>query len=466
MAEPYKKWLCVICGFIYDEELGWPRDGIEPGTRWEDVPEDWLCPDCLVGKSDFEMVEMPATAPAPVLNIPKVKVVPKTPEGPIVIIGSGYAGYNLAEAIRKQSAEAQIIVLTADDGLHYSKPALSTGLLQGQSASDLVSDKPLDMANRLNMRIVTHCQVESIDKQAKVVHTNLGDQPYGQLVLATGARPIRLPIPGSGAGDMLSVNDLQDYRGYRQALAGKRKVLLIGNGLIGCEFANDLAASGHQVDLVGLTGWPMDRLLPEQIGRKLEYDLQALGVNWYLENTVASIDYTNGRDATEGYAVKLIGGETLHAEVLVSAVGLQARKDLAEAAGVSCNLGVQVDNKLATNVEHVYALGDCIEVNGQLMPYIAPIYWGIQALAKTLTGTPTDVSYPLMTVMVKTPACPLSLLPPTMGVEGNWQVEETSEGLIGRYLDSAGKLHGFVLQGEATSQRTAFVDTVKLGISV
>ena len=461
MADPYKKWLCVICGFIYDEELGWPRDGIEPGTRWEDVPEDWLCPDCLVGKSDFEMVEMPAAAPAPVLNIPQVKVVPKTPEGPIVIIGSGYAGYNLTEAIRKQSAEAQIIVLSADDGLHYSKPALSTGLLQGQSATDLVSDKPLDMANRLNMRIVTHCQVESIDKQAKVVHTSLGDQPYGQLVIATGARPIRLPIPGSGAGDMLSVNDLQDYRDYRQALAGKQKVLLIGNGLIGCEFANDLAASGHQVDLVGLTGWPMDRLLPEQIGRKLEHELQQLGVNWYLENTVASIDYTNGVDAAEGYDVTLTGGESLHAEVLVSAVGLQARKDLAEAAGINCNLGIQVDDKLATNVEHVYALGDCIEINGQLMPYIAPIYWGIQALAKTLTGRPTEVEYPLMTVMVKTPANPLSLLPPASGVKGDWQVSVESNGMVGRYLDVSGKLHGFVLQGDATAQRTVFVDQVK-----
>ena len=59
-SAPYKKWLCIICGFIYDEALGWPHDGIEPGTRWDDVPDDWLCPDCLVGKEDFEMIEMPA----------------------------------------------------------------------------------------------------------------------------------------------------------------------------------------------------------------------------------------------------------------------------------------------------------------------------------------------------------------------------------------------------------------------
>lgn len=457
--QPFKKWLCIICGFVYDEEQGWPRDGIAAGTRWEDVPDDWLCPDCLVGKDDFEMIEMPS-APAPALNIPKVS---KTPTGPIVIIGSGYAGYNLAEAIRKLKADAEIVVLTADDGFHYSKPALSTGLLNEQQAGDLVSEKPLDMANRLNMRIVTHCQVERIDKQEKVIHTNLGQQPYGQLVLATGAKPIRLPIPGAGAADMLSVNDLQDYRNYRAALNGKQKVMLIGNGLIGCEFANDLAATGHQVDLVGLTGWPMDRLLPETIGRKLQTSLQDLGVNWYLEKTVVRIEYVNGQGPSEGYQVTLSDGQQLQADVLVSAVGLQARKDLAEAAGIDCGIGIQVNDQLATSVEHVYALGDCIEVNGQLMPYISPIYWGIQALAKTLTGCATKVSYPLMTVMVKTPVCPLSLLPPPVSVTGDWQVEASETGMVGRFLDEQGKLKGFVLQGDKVDQRATLVDQVKKG---
>ncbi|HCH25377.1 MAG TPA: rubredoxin-NAD(+) reductase [Oceanospirillaceae bacterium] len=455
--QPFKKWLCIICGFVYDEEQGWPRDGIAAGTRWEDVPDDWLCPDCLVGKADFEMIELPS-APTPALTIPTVTQAPK---GPIVIIGSGYAGYNLAEAVRKLKADAEIVVLTADDGLLYSKPALSNGLLNAQQASDLVSEGPLDMANRLNIRIVTHCQVERIDKQEKLIHTNLGQQAYGQLVLATGAKPIRLPIPGAGAADMLSVNDLQDYRNYRAALDGKQKVLLIGNGLIGCEFANDLAATGHQVDLVGLTGWPMDRLLPESIGRQLQSSLQELGVNWYLEKTVVRIEYANPDDTRSGYQVTLSDGQQLQADVLVSAVGLQARMDLAALAGIDCGVGIQVNDQLATSVEHIYALGDCIEVRGQLMPYIAPIYWGIQALAKTLTGTVSSVNYPLMTVMVKTPACPLSLLPPPVSVAGAWQVEESAAGMVGRFLDEQGKLKGFVLQGDKVDQRAAMIEKVK-----
>ncbi|MCP4789852.1 MAG: FAD-dependent oxidoreductase [Gammaproteobacteria bacterium] len=458
MSEPYKKWLCIICGLVYDEQQGWPRDGIEPGTRWQDVPDDWLCPDCLVGKSDFEMIEMPAAVPNPVLHIPRVET---TPNGPIVIIGSGYAGYNLAAAVREHKADAEIVILTADDGLHYSKPALSTGLLNQQQAEDLVSDKPLDMANRLAMRIVTHCQVVSIDKQAKIVHTDLGQQPYGQLVLATGAQPIHLPIAGPAADNMFSVNSLQDYRRYRQALAGKRKVLVIGNGLIGCEFANDLAATGYQVDLVGLTSWPMDRLLPERIGRKLQSSLQSLGVTWYLENTVTNIDYFEPDETASGYRVTLSDGQQLQADVLVSAVGLQARMDIAVEAGIDCHVGIQVDGALATSAPHIYALGDCIEIDGQLMPYISPIHWGIQALAQTLTGTTTSVNYPLMTVMVKTPACPLSLLPPAASIKGAWQVEENEQGMIGRFVDKQGNLQGFVLQGGCIDRRGAMLQQVK-----
>jgi rubredoxin-NAD+ reductase len=207
----------------------------------------------------------------------------------------------------------------------------------------------------------------------------------------------------------------------------------------------------------------MDRLLPEVVGRKLESSLQDLGVNWYLEKTVVRIEYATAKDPSGGYQVTLSDGQQLHADVLVSAVGLQARKDLAEAAGIDCGVGIKVNDKLATSAEHIYALGDCIEVNGQLMPYIAPIYWGIQALAKTLTGTATIVNYPLMTVIVKTPACPLSLLPPEPSIVGDWHVESYETGMVGRFVDQQGQLMGFVLQGDKVDQRTVLIEQVKQG---
>ena len=455
-SEPYKKWLCIICGFIYDEALGWPHDGIAPGTRWDDVPEDWLCPDCLVGKEDFEMIEMPAEPTQSGVNAMHDGLVLSAldqPQGPIVIVGSGYAGYNLAEAVRKLNATIDIVVLTQDDGKHYSKPALSTGLAMQQTAKDLVVELPLDRANRLSIRIVTYCHVERVDSQAKVVLTSLGQQPYGQLVLAQGAQAINIPFDGDASGDVISVNDLQDYARYRDLLLGKARVLLIGNGLIGCEFANDLVSVGKQVDVVGRKSWPMGRLLPEAVGLKLHDALSTMGVNWWLDNQVTSINYHDATQPQLGYSVGLKSGDVLEVDVIVAAVGLQARTKLAINNGIACGVGIKTDTRLMTNVPHIYALGDCVEFDGQLQPYIAPIYWGIQALSHTLTGTVTDVNYPPMTVVVKTPACPITLLPPPQGQHGQWQLETSERGIIARFNDNQGKVCGFVLQGDQVDQR-------------
>ena len=458
---PYKKWLCIICGFIYDEASGWPHDGIEPGTRWDDVPDDWLCPDCLVGKEDFEMIEMPAepiqsgentTAAASVLSALD------KPQGPIVIVGSGYAGYNLAEAIRKLDGKVDVVVLTQDVGKHYSKPALSTGLTMQQTAENLVIELPLDRAHRLNIRIMTHCTVERVDTQSKQLFTDIGQQPYGQLVLAQGAQAIKIPFEGDASADVVSVNSLQDYRRYRNLLEGKERVLLIGNGLIGCEFANDLATVGKQVNVVGLTAWPMDRLLPEAVGRKLQASLSAIGVNWWLDNTVKSINYIDPTNPRAGYTVTLKSEDVLEVDVIVSAVGLQARTKLAINSGITCGVGIKTDTRLMTNIPHVYALGDCVEFDGQLQPYIAPIYWGIQALSQTLTGTFTEVSYPPMTVVVKTPVCPITLLPPQQGHHGQWLLEQSEKGMIARFKSNEGRICGFVLQGDQVDQRKQLLE--------
>jgi len=142
----------------------------------------------------------------------------------------------------------------------------------------------------------------------------------------------------------------------------------------------------------------------------------------------------------------------------VSAVGLQARTKLAMNAGITCGVGIKTDAHLMTNMPHVYALGDCVEFNGQLQPYIAPIYWGIQALSHTLTGSFTKVSYPQMTVVVKTPVCPITLLPAPFGQQGQWQVEESEKGMIARFIANDGALAGFVLQGDQVDQRKQLLE--------
>jgi NAD(P)H-nitrite reductase large subunit len=121
-------------------------------------------------------------------------------------------------------------------------------------------------------------------------------------------------------------------------------------------------------------------------------------------------------------------------------------------------VGIKTDTRLMTNIPHVYALGDCVEFDGQLQPYIAPIYWGIQALSQTLTGTFTEVSYPPMTVVVKTPVCPITLLPPQQGHHGQWLLEQSEKGMIARFKSNEGRICGFVLQGDQVDQRKQLLD--------
>ncbi len=444
-----KKWLCIICGWIYDEAKGWPSDGIAPGTRWQDIPDDWLCPECGVGKADFEMIEVSHTqAESSIpMNLPL-----ETP--PIVIIGTGYAGYNLAQAIRERSPDANIVLFTTDDGSHYSKPGLSNAFARGLDAKGLVTETLLQVEARLNVRIYGHCQITHIDTQKKLVTSSYGEQTYSKLVLAQGAQPIQLSFQGDASGDVMSVNNLLDYHHFREAIADKKHITVIGNGLIGCEFANDLCANGYKVSVVGLSDWPMDRLIPKDIGEQLQANLSEIGTDWYLNTSVERIERKG-----QGYLLTLTNGETLTTDFVMSAVGLKARTQLAQSAGIDCNLGIIVNGGLRTSVPDVYAIGDCAEIQGQVLPYIAPINYGIRALANCLLAKPTMAQYPLMPVMVKTPVLPLTLLTPPIHTQGHWQVTKEGNGIRALYLVDD-KVMGFALAGNVTSERQQWLDRV------
>ncbi|TVT49599.1 MAG: rubredoxin-NAD(+) reductase [Denitromonas halophila] len=456
-----KKWLCIICGLIYDEAQGWPKDGIVAGTRWEDVPEDWKCPDCGVGKADFEMIEISAPAAAaaqPVLAaVPTLAPTPALPQGPVVIIGSGHAGYALAAAVRAQSPQAEIVMLSRESGHRYAKPALSVASSQGRSAGELIDESPFEAEQRLGMRIYPHCEVRSIDPLAHTVFTSYGPLPYGQLVLALGASPIRLDIAGRSDA-LLSINNLDDYAALQRQLRGAARVAIIGDGLIGCEFANDLAVAGHGVSVVGIGQWPLERLLPEAAGRHLQQALASQGVDWHLRNSVVAIDGEPG-----AWHLSLADGQTLDVAAVISAVGLAPNVDLAAACGAEVGRGIRTDAQLRTSLPDIYALGDCIEIDGRPAPYLAPINHGVEALARTLTGQPTAVHYPPMPVQVKTPAAPLSLLPAPVGIAGEWRIAPADDGLSCAYHDDTGRMRGFALIGQtAQNQRRGWVQECSL----
>ena len=445
-----KKWLCIVCGWVYDEAKGWPADGIAPGTKWEDIPEDWLCPDCQVTKADFEMLEITDEDDE---NI-EAPVVEDDIE-PVVIIGSGHAGYQLASALRSQSPNLSITLFTADDGSVYSKPALSNALALGKSSADLVRESALSWERRLNIRVYAHTRIERIERLHKRLYTTIGEYTYGRLVLATGATPIIVPVEGEQSA-LFSVNDLADYKNFRSRLTDKKHVTILGDGLIGCEFANDLAAHGISVTVVGLGEWPMSRLIPQPLGAALQQALSDIGVEWKLANSIRSVEANNER-----YQLSLQDGQCIETDLVLSAVGLRPNIALAQSAGLITGRGVQTDLNHRSSDPSIYALGDCAEVDGDWAPYINPINQAIPSLVNSLLGKPTPATLKATPVIVKTPILPLSILP-SVG-EGDWRIEQHGQELAAGFYDTTGALRGFALLGATLQgQRNQWLEKLSL----
>lgn len=444
------KWECIVCGLIYDEKEGWPDDGIAPGTRWEDVPEDWLCPDCGVGKEDFELLEE-----APVDEVPHhEEPMADTIHAPVVILGTGLAGYGVAKEFRKHDSETPLILITSDDGRAYSKPMLSTGYTKDTSADDLVQQDGGTMAKQLHASVWTMTQVRAIDTAAQ--HIKVGDAQtvihYGKLVLALGAQVIEPPIQGDALERVYSVNDLLDYDDFRTAVAKNevRKVCIIGGGLIGCEFTNDLLNGGFEVEVVDPLGHCLPTLLPETAGKAVQAALEAKGATFHFGPLVTEVNR-----AEQGVVVSLNNSETIAADLVVSAVGVRPRIDLAQASGIETRRGIVTNRLLETSAPNVYALGDCAEVDGHVLVYVAPLMAAARALGKTLAGEPTEVAYPAMPVTIKTPACPTVVSPPAAGADGEWQIQAEGSNVQAEFRDPQGKLLGFALTGEATRAKLA-----------
>ena len=379
---------------------------------------------------------------------------------PILILGTGLAGYTVAREFRKLDKAAPLVLLTRDGGGFYSKPMLSNAIAQGKEAAALVTQSAEQMATQLNATVRTRVDVESIDAAAHVVRLAGGESiPYSKLVLAPGADPIRIPLGGDAAAEVLSVNDVEDYARFRDAIRGRQRVAVIGAGLIGSEFANDLAVGGYGVDVIDLAPAPLGRLAPREAGEFVRERLAALGVRFHFGSAPKSVDRSG-----DGLVVTIENGARVVADVVLSAVGLRPRTALAKAAGLAVNRGIVVDRYLATTAADVYALGDAAEVDGLVLPYVMPIMQAARSLARTLAGEPSAVTYPAMPVVVKTPAAPLVVSPIARG-EARWVCVASPEGVRAECFDGAGHLAGFALAGAAVAEKQALAKRLPAWLS-
>ncbi|MFK0037215.1 NAD(P)/FAD-dependent oxidoreductase [Pseudomonas monteilii] len=369
---------------------------------------------------------------------------------PVVIIGTGLAGYNLAREFRKLDTQTPLLLITADDGRSYSKPMLSMGFAKQKDADGLVMAEPGAMAEQLNAEIRTHTRISGIDPGHKRLWIGEEAVEYRDLVLAWGAQTVQVPIEGDGSHLVFPINDLEDYARFRAAAVSKQRVLILGAGLIGCEFANDMSLGGFQVEVVAPCEQVMPTLLHPAAAAAVQAGLEGLGVRFHLGPVLTRL-----QQVPQGLEAHLSDGSVIACDLVVSAIGLRPRTDLAAAAGLQTNRGVSVDRELRTSHANIFALGDCAEVDGINLLYVMPLMSCARALAQTLAGKLTAVAYGPMPITVKTPACPLVVSPPPLGHEGTWQVDGQGSDLKVLCHGADGNLLGYALTGKAVMEKLA-----------
>lgn len=450
-GDDFKRWVCDACGYIYDEAKGDADSGLAPGTRYEQIPDNWQCPLCGLQKSDLRL--LPEIAPA--VSRPSVDRKNGKPGGSkskgslehVVIVGAGIAGWSAAEAIRARNSEVPVLLVSACEGASYPKPALSTALAHGKAAKDLIDQDALSKAADLGIEVRTGTRVIKIDADKKRITTAKGGIQFGHLVLALGAQQRTLPIDGDAADQIMRVNDLAAYRRLRDRLdSGVRHVTILGAGLIGCEFAEDLSGAGYEVTVVDPTDYPLASLLPAQTGQQLRESLQRKGVSWLFHATADRVEHNGERLRTT-----LSNGDAFETDLVLSAAGLVPNAQVAEKAGLAVSNGVVTDCLMQTSLPNIFALGDCAAVEGQVFAYIEPIRRQAAAIAATISGAeePFDPKPPL--VKVKTPSLPLTVCPPARDERSLASPRaDLTEGRID-YL-AGERVVGFVLSGSKADQ--------------
>jgi rubredoxin---NAD+ reductase len=370
----------------------------------------------------------------------------------IVVVGSGLAGFGVLRELRKLSPDARLTTVTLEDGHFYSKPALSTALAKGKTSDTLITSSAEKMIAQLKLNARIGREAESIDRKGKALCTTGGPILYDKLVLAMGATPFRPEIDGDAAHRAISVNQLEHYTYFREQLPDGAHVLIMGSGLVGTEFANDLITNGYQVSIVDMLPLPLAQLVPPAVGESVRDALANEGVEWHLGRKVVAINYKG--DST-GYVATLDDRSTVEADLILSAVGLRPNVALAQDAGINVGTGIKVNQYGQTSDPDIYAIGDCAEYQHGLSAYVTPIMAAARGIAPSVLGTPTEIRFPPLAVQVKTTLFPINLLPPTRDCVGEWHRTESDE--IGEkhlFIDDGGVVRGYVLTRDKTEQRT------------
>ena len=268
----------------------------------------------------------------------------------VVIVGGGAAAFATAEMLRREGFAGSVTLLSADDAAPYDRPNCSKDYLAGNAPEDWIPLKPPEFYREHAIEIVLGTDVTGIDIKAHQVAIAGGrNVAFDKLVLATGAEPIRLDIPGAHEPHVHTLRSLGDARAIIAHAKQAQRVVVVGASFIGLEVAAALRARELEVHVVAPERRPMERVLGPELGDFIRELHEEHGVIFHLEETVTAI---------EGKNVRLKGGKTLPADLVIVGIGVRPRIQLAEQAGLTIDRGVVVNAYLETSAPGIYAAGD------------------------------------------------------------------------------------------------------------
>lgn len=292
------------------------------------------------------MVYVREKTTAEATTLPQTDGMPKS----IVIIGGGAAGNAAAEMLRREGYAGSLTMLSADSSVPYDRPNLSKGYLAGSAPEEWIPLRSAEFYQEHDINLILHAEAASIDTVHRHVQTVDDNQySYDALLLATGAHPIRLPVPGADLPHVHYLRTLADSTALVARAAGARRAVVIGASFIGLEVAASLRARNIEVDVIGKENVLMERILGPEVGAFLRTLHETHGVHFHLGTTVTAIDQ---------HGVTLENGEQLNADLVVVGIGVQPALALAQQAGLALDRGVTVDQYLETSIPGIFAAGD------------------------------------------------------------------------------------------------------------
>ena len=300
----------------------------------------------------------------------------------LVVVGNGMAGMRAVEELLSRAPDRfDITVIGAEPHPNYNRILLSSVLAGDKTLDEIVINSPSWYAEN-GIRLIAGNRATAIDRVARQVALTDGTAvAYDKLLLATGSKPVAPPIPGLGLPNVRAFRDIADVEAMIEAATSDRRAVVIGGGLLGLEAAWGLKRRGMSVALVHLTPTLMERQLDVAAGTLLRRELDARGIAFFTNSQTEEILGTGRAEA-----VLLADGRRIPADFVVLAVGIRPNIDLARTANLDVNRGILVGDDMATSDSDIYAVGECIEHNGQVFGLVAPIWDQAKVCGARLAG--------------------------------------------------------------------------------